>query len=398
VVLQLTGLLVVTYGGGLIVKSSALFDPDRPVPYSDSSVTARLRFSGDTLSSVEARAAAYQAVLNAARNGDTPLVAVTSPGVWLGFGKRSEVGAFCYCSRLGMMQPFVGATVRAAAVSPQALALFSIEVIEGREFTPADTAGAPRGIVLSDVAAARLFGGSRGIVGRTVLLSLLPGNAYTVIGIARAPAPPGLGAGGRPLPMAYFSILQHPPEQAELTARSGARARLEASGWPGALRGQRFALEKGRPLAALLRDSEAPIAWFGVLVLGVTAGAMALALAGLAALMNQAVTLRRREIAIRLALGAQHYHIVRWIGARALATTLIGVVLGVAFALQVRELLRLHVRGTTTADMVLLLQLVAVFGGLALLAGLVPARRALQVEPAAAWSGNDSKTAVERQR
>lgn len=386
VVLQLAGLLVVVYGGGLIVRSSTLLEPDRPVPYSDTSTIAALAFAADAPDG-PGRAEAFAAALAAGRHGDTPLVAIASPGTWLGFGKSAPLLAFCYCRGIGgMLQPVVSARVRAAVVSPGALGLMAVRIIAGREFTPADSAGAARAVILSDVVARQMFGSWRRVVGMTVRPSVLPGSEYTVVGIARTPAPPGLGAGGAALPMAYFALLQHPPAAAELVARAGARSVLAGAGWSAHLARAGFAVGAPERLDARLRQSQAPLAWFGAIVLCLTLGAVLLAAYALGTLMSQSVAQRRREIAIRLALGARTHHIVRWTLLRALAITAAGFAIGGSAAGQLRQVLREHVRGTTSMDLVLLIQVMALFGGLTLIASLLPVRRALAVDPAAAWS------------
>jgi putative ABC transport system permease protein len=386
VVLQLAGLLVVVYGGGLIVRSSTLLEPDRPVPYSNTSTIASLTFAA-AAPHAPGRADAFAAALASAHHGDTPLVAIASPGTWLGFGKSAPLLAFCYCSGIGgMLQPVVSARVRAAAVSPGALVLMAVAIIAGRDFTPADSAGAPQAVILSDVVARQMFGSWRRVVGMTVRPSVLPGSEYTVVGIARTPAPPGLGAGGAALPMAYFALLQHPPAAAELVTRAGARAHLGQAGWVERLRERGWSVGAPARLDARLRQSQAPLAWFGAIVLCLTVGAVLLALYALATLMSQSVAQRRREIAIRLALGARTHHIVRWTLLRALAITAAGFAIGGSAAGQLRQVLREHVRGTTSMDLVLLVEVMVLFGGLTLIASLLPVRRALAVDPAAAWS------------
>src|SRR6202007_1645510 len=98
--------------------------------------------------------------------------------------------------------------------------------------------------------------------------------------------------------------------------------------------------------------------------------------------MGRMVESRRREIAIRFALGARRADIWRWIGARSLSLTVFGAGIGMGLARWVGTLLRAHVRGFALDDIGVLFVLVAAFGGLALLSGLLPAGRALRVEPA----------------
>ncbi len=390
VVLQLAGLLIVVYGGGLIVKSSTLLEPDRAVPYSDSSTIAPLTFDAVVPSTAQ-RVAAYRAALERATHGDTPLIAIASPGTWQGLGRSGGLLAFgSFSGYGGGFQPMAQGTVRVVSVSPGALGFMAVRIINGREFTPTDTSGARRAVILSDVAARQMFGRWRGIVGTTIRTSTLPGNDYLVVGIARTPAPPGLGAGGNALPMAYFSLLQHPPARAEVVAREGGRSRLAQAGWSAALASVGLRLGDGERLDARLRAAQHPVAWFAALVLCLTVLAVLLALYALAALMTRSVTQRRREIAIRLALGARAHHIVRWTLVRAVLITTFGVGLGAGAAGQLRQFLRAHVRGTAGGDLTLLFQVLVLFAGITLIASLMPIRKALAVDPAAAWTDRES--------
>jgi len=109
--------------------------------------------------------------------------------------------------------------------------------------------------------------------------------------------------------------------------------------------------------------------------------ALGLAAMGLYGILAHAVALRRHEIGIRMALGAQRSDVLRWILRNGMGLTLLGVVLGLAGAFALTRVLRnqLYEVGSTDpltfAAMALLLVVVA------LLACLIPARRASGVDP-----------------
>jgi ABC-type antimicrobial peptide transport system permease subunit len=124
---------------------------------------------------------------------------------------------------------------------------------------------------------------------------------------------------------------------------------------------------------------------FSLLLFGVFAGAgLLLASAGVYALVAYAVARRTKEIGIRKALGAQWRHIRRTIAGGVLGWVGIGLAAGLGGALVLSRALRsllYHVEPTDplTFAVVVLLLLTA-----AAAAAIVPARRALRVDPAIA--------------
>jgi putative ABC transport system permease protein len=97
--------------------------------------------------------------------------------------------------------------------------------------------------------------------------------------------------------------------------------------------------------------------------------------------MAYAVTQRAHEIGIRIALGAQRTDVLRLILRQGMGLTMLGLAVGLAGALALTRVLRSHLYevgttdATTFASVSLLLLLVA------LLACLIPAWRATQVDP-----------------
>ena len=124
----------------------------------------------------------------------------------------------------------------------------------------------------------------------------------------------------------------------------------------------------------------------GAWLLG-TLGALGLLLAagGLFAMMSFSVARRRREIAVRLALGASRAAVLRLVGGESLVLLIIGLAIGLGAAFWLTGPVSMFlVAGLSARDLVS-------FGGTALLFGMVgvgatvlPVRRALQTEPAVA--------------
>jgi predicted permease len=121
---------------------------------------------------------------------------------------------------------------------------------------------------------------------------------------------------------------------------------------------------------------------FNTLLLGLFAGlATLLSAIGIFGVMNYSVTLRTREIGLRIALGAQRREVLRLILRQGLLLTAIGIAIGLAGALALTRVMSGLLFGvgstdpSTFAGIVLLLALVS------LIACYLPARRATRVDP-----------------
>jgi hypothetical protein len=117
-----------------------------------------------------------------------------------------------------------------------------------------------------------------------------------------------------------------------------------------------------------------------------TIGSLALIFSGVGLYSAMAYAVRRRtqEIAVRIALGAQGTQ-VRWLFLKTGAWVIsAGVVLGVPAALVVGRMLQNTFVGTEARDIVTLVVTVALLAIVALVASIVPARRAARLEPTTA--------------
>ena len=99
--------------------------------------------------------------------------------------------------------------------------------------------------------------------------------------------------------------------------------------------------------------------------------------------MSYGVTQRRRETALRLALGASPGHVVRQVVGGGVRLALVGVALGVPLALAGARLLRELLYGVSPVDPASYALAAAFLALLGVAACLVPARRATRAEPSA---------------
>jgi ABC-type antimicrobial peptide transport system permease subunit len=118
------------------------------------------------------------------------------------------------------------------------------------------------------------------------------------------------------------------------------------------------------------------LASFGLLTL-------VLAAVGVYGVMTQLVEQRRREIGIRMALGAIAANILALVLRRALLLTAAGVAAGIVAAAAVTRLMRGFLYGTSMLDPVTFMAVILMLALVSLLASYLPARRAANIDPAA---------------
>jgi ABC-type antimicrobial peptide transport system permease subunit len=124
---------------------------------------------------------------------------------------------------------------------------------------------------------------------------------------------------------------------------------------------------------------------FQSFLLGLFAGlAVLLAAVGLYSVIARAVGERTREIGIRMALGARAGDVIHLVLGRGLRPALFGVAIGLVAAIGLMRLMRSLLYGVSAHDPLTLTAISLLLILMALLACLIPARRAARVDPAVA--------------
>ncbi|HEX7049361.1 MAG TPA: ABC transporter permease [Longimicrobiales bacterium] len=269
-------------------------------------------------------------------------------------------------------------------VGPDYLRAMGLERVEGRGFAPGDTAGAPLVGLITRSGAERLWRGEQ-VLGRRLTLGA-DGPAIRIIGVVadRNQVVDGRrGTRVRRVEEVYLSAAQARMRTPEILVRTdgpalerlpAVRDRLAATTpAPAVARATTLAAEFG--LAARIRWILARVLLF------LAAAALLISVIGLFGLVAELVARRRREIGIRLALGAEPRRLVRTITWPGLRLTVLGAALGLGLAAAAAPLVGIFLYDSRLFDPLTLLTVLATMLGAGGLASYLPARRTAGVEP-----------------
>ena len=142
-----------------------------------------------------------------------------------------------------------------------------------------------------------------------------------------------------------------------------------------------MAIERVKTLEQIRSESVATQTFAMRLLVSFALIGSALALVGIYSVLSLSVISRRREIAIRLAVGAQRSQVLSLVLGDGLKLIASGLAIGVSIALALGQVLRTFLFSVEAADPLTFTGMAILFTTVALLAGYVPARRATQVDP-----------------
>ncbi len=264
--------------------------------------------------------------------------------------------------------------------------VMGVPLLKGRALNERDRAGAQVVVLVNRTFAERTFPGEDPLGKRITFRFTADLPPYEIVGVVGDEKVAGLDA--RTKPVIYFPYLQGPDSTMSLVVRTSS----DPDGLASAVRGEVQALDREVPLYSvmtmerLIADSaQTFMRRYPAYLVGVFAGvALLLAVVGIYGVISYAVGQRTREIAIRVALGAQRRDVLGMVLRQGMLLALAGVVVGVAGALALTRLLAGLLFGVSAADPSVYAAVSALLMLIALLACYVPARRATKVDPMAA--------------
>jgi len=275
-------------------------------------------------------------------------------------------------------------------VDPWYFATLEIPVESGRGIEHRDRAGAPPVMVINQEAARHLSGrfDMASPVGRAVGIHL-PGYgpipeslvSMQIVGVIRNERTGGLHAPVEPV--AYVPLAQVPRQDISLVVRTRSEPLAAMSGIREAVRQVDPHLPLGE-VRTMEQVKERSMLWAKqpTWVVGAFAGVAALMAAlGLYGVLAHAVTQQRREIGIRMALGARPGDVVSHTLRSALSMLLVGLAVGLAGAFALTRALKSLLFEVSALDPVALALACVLMTLVGILAALIPASRAAGVDP-----------------
>jgi len=277
------------------------------------------------------------------------------------------------------LRPNESMETQVGIITPNYFQTMQIPLVKGRDFTLQDAEKSQRVVIVNETFAERYWPHQEAIGKR--LNSDLTHEWFTVVGVARNSKVNGLNE--KPMPFLYLPLYQ--------VYRANLIINARVSGDP---------LTFGKTVEQAIHDLNPELVVFDVTTLesrqqiaslsqriaGTFVGAfglLALVLAAVGIYGVTAYTTRQRthEFGIRVALGASRNDILRLVFGYGFRLTLVGTALGLAAAFALTRYLRNMLLGVTSTDAVTFFSVALLLCAVALLACLIPARRAMRVNP-----------------
>lgn len=275
-------------------------------------------------------------------------------------------------------------TAGVVTMAPSYFRTLGISLAEGREFSTMDRAGTLP-VAMVNRSFVRKHFRDKNPIGARIRLGASQSKEpwLTITGVVEDATTGSIEMHKEQPEAIYLPLAQNPRRFMSVIARTRGPA-LAASA---PVREAVAAMDPDIPtyFVSTLRQSIDQETWFfrvfGVLFMIFGFAALFLAAIGLYAVMAFSVSQRTREVGIRMAIGAQAGDVLRMIMQQGFVQVVIGMIIGLGFALGVSQLLSLILFDVQPRDPLVFATIVLVLSTTALLACFVPARRATAVDP-----------------
>ncbi len=393
VVSQMALTVVLLVGAGVLARSFLRLMEVKPgyrtnhavvvdvaLPYAEGRDAAqrRLAFYNDVMD----RLRALPGVMNVGASNGVPLVSTGPDGTYIIMTRLDEPIDMSMYPLLAK-DPARSGTANFTLVDGNYFDAMGIPLERGRSFRSTDTEDAPHVAMVSASLAKEKWPNANPI-GKVIQFGNMDGNLkpFTIIGVVGDVRDQNLA--NPPQPTFYAFLRQR------TTAWGNLDFVVQFNGDPTPIiASARSVVHQIRPdLPVVERTMETVVSTsvadrrFVLVLVGVFGGvALLLATLGVYSVVSYVVTQRRQEIGVRIALGARRADVLQLVLRQGALLAAAGLAVGGVGAFFLTTFLKGMVYGVSTADPIAFAGVIAVLAGVALLASLVPARRAASVDP-----------------
>jgi putative ABC transport system permease protein len=265
-------------------------------------------------------------------------------------------------------------------ITPNYFSTMGIPLVGGRTFTEQDNMDRPRVVVIDETLARRFFP-NQDPIGKHLQVPDATKPSREIVGVVGGVRDTGFNQ--PPRPTIYFPSLQSPDQTMSLVVRTS----LPTSAVLPAIKNAIWSVDKNQPIFAVRSMDEiisgiVSAQRLAFLLLGVFAFlALVLAAIGIYGVTSYAVSERKHEIGVRMAMGAQRSDVSRLVLGHGTRLAGIGVIGGVVAAMGLTRLLSSLLFGVSAADPLTFTAVALLLTLVALAASYIPARRAMRVDP-----------------
>ncbi len=265
------------------------------------------------------------------------------------------------------------------SVTPDYFEALGLRIVSGRGFRASDDNKAPAVALVNEALVTKYFG-DKPALGRKFLF---PGrtSAIEIVGILANTRTGSLRE--NPAPEIYLCFWQNGAFSKHLVVRTEGDPRAISVAVQRELKALDpvAAVDHIKTLEDIRGDSVAAQTFAMRLLIGFSVVGTLLALVGIYGVLSLSVNSRQREIAIRMALGAERDNVLGLVLSEGFRLMVIGVVAGTGVAFALAQVLTAYLFGVGPTDPITFVGVVTLFIGVALLACYFPARRATTVDP-----------------
>jgi len=370
--------LVLLVGAGLMVRSFLRLTQVNPGFAPDHVLTMQVALPASKYPEPPQRRAFFQQALERIR----ALPGVSSVGAIellpLGGGARSATFAI-EGRQTGPNEAQPHSDIR--AIAPGYFQTMKIPLLEGRDFTEQDNADG-RNVAMIDETLAQLYWPGGDPIGKRLNLQFADKPVWReIVGVVGRIKHKGLDA-------EYKGQVFYPLAQGRhLGMCLVARTTTDPLSLVSAARGAIRAVDPEQPIDRVMTMEQVVADKVAqprltMLLLGAFAVlALVLAAVGVYGVLSYSVTQRTREIGIRMAIGAGQRDVLKLVVRHGMLLTLLGALLGLTASFALTRLMRTLLFGVSANDPLTFIAVALLLSLVALLAALVPARRATKVDP-----------------